>query len=150
MVVHSAEKILLKVLDLLMDLETTGESVQRSRVYDWADSELPALSIYMGSDSPGDPESRNIAFSDWELEIRIEAVCKKLSYSETDSTLNAIRGEVAAALLSDYTLGLSFVIDVIEGEAGSPNESGESERPTASQVLTYSVKYRRPLKDPRI
>ena len=146
---HKAEQILVTVTDLLAGLDTTGDSVRRSRVYDWSDDELPGISVFMGADNPADNEARNIGFYDWVLQVRIEAACKSFNYSGIDTTLNAIRAEVTAALMLDHKMGLDFVIDTIEQGSDEPELTGEGEKPAARQVFTFTVKYRRSLGDPR-
>jgi len=149
MATHKAELILEAVEDLLQDLDTTGSSVERARVRDWPDDQLPGISIFMGSDVPVGGETQNFMVSDWNLTVHIEASCKKLNYAEIDTTLNAIRAEVTTALMNNPQLGTSFVIDTTEDGANEPELSGEGEKPSASQRFTFEIKYRRSNTDPR-
>lgn len=147
---HKAETILEAVETLLTGLTTTGANVERARVHPWTNAELPAISLFMGADTPLDNDARGIGFYDWGLLINVDAVCKKTATSGIDTTLNLIRAELTTALVGDYTLGLSFVIDIVEQGSSEPEISGEGEKPIALQRTTFLIKYRRSIGDPRL
>jgi len=144
------ERILVAITELLDDLDTTGNSVQRARVYDWSDKELPAISVHMGTDLPTDGSRPGFTLSDWTLVVDVVAHCKKLEYAYIDTTLNLIRSEVTTALLKDITLGLDFVMNVIEEGADKPAISGDVEKPAGKMEFSFQIKYRRLNDDPRL
>ena len=146
---HRAEEVMAAIELLVTGLTTTGANIERGRVYPWADAQLPAISLYMGADSPINNEQRNMGFYDWQLEIKVVAMCKKTESSGIETTLNLIRSEFTTAIMVDHTLGESFVIDVIEIGSESPEISGEAEKPAATQQTNFIVNYRRSIGDPR-
>ena len=136
---HRAESILQSVETTLTGLTTTGTNIQRGRVYPIETT--PALSVYMGSDdTSGDYGATNVGFVDRVLEVIIRSHIKLTSTLDTD--LNKIRAEVYAAMMADYTLGLSYVINTWLVSDAQPSLSADSEQPTATQDMTYRVHYR--------
>ena len=147
---HKAERIMQAVYVLCLDQATTGGNVYRSLVYGHETEKLPAINLTMGADTPAETEQQNIALTDYILRVNCDAVCQKLQYSAVETTLNEIRAEITAALLANRTLGLDFVIDVIEVGAEEPQLTGEGEKPMALQRFSFDVKYRRAVNDPRL
>jgi len=137
---HRAETILDAILSLLTGLTTTGEKVERGRVYKIA--AWPSLSIEMGSDQASD-EGRSVAFQTRSLEVGVTSYAK--ADEDTETALNTIRAEVYAAMMADHTLGLDFVLDVIFSGDSPPQLSGDSEQPAAAQTMNYSISYRHSL-----
>lgn len=140
-----AESVMGAVATAITGLATTGANVQRGQIYGHQVTDLPALALYMGADSPAAEHQTGLI--DWELTIRIEStVTLDSSYTTMGNTLetslNVIREEIHAALLADHTLGLAYVIDVTPGPAAAPELSGEGNEPIASQALEFIVKYR--------
>ena len=142
-----AEAILAAVETAITGLTTTGTNVERGKVYGYQPSELPALGLYMGADSP--LAEYQTGLIDWELNIRIESTVSidaadnaSLTDSTIETKLNLIRSEVHAAVMADHTLGLSYVIDIMPGTASEPILSGEGAEPTGSQVIEYLIHYR--------
>jgi len=140
-----AEQIIQAVKTAITGLTTTGANVQRGQVYGHQATELPALALRMGADIPQFEQQTGII--DWELTILIESTAKiNAAYianeSLLDQLLNLIRKEIHLAIMVDYTLGLSFVIDIRPGPANEPILSGEGSEPTGSQLIEYIVVYR--------
>jgi hypothetical protein len=144
---HRAEQIVVAVLAKVTGLTTTGTRVFRGRVYPLQDTEEPALCVFMGADTPIAMLSQSLI--DGELEVVITAVVKT-SATQIDTLLNQIRKEVTIALQADYTQGLTFLHDSMEGEAARPELSGEADKPTASQQLNWKFHYRRSRTDPSL
>lgn len=145
MALHRAEQIIAAVKTTLTGLTTTGARVYRGRVTALADTNLPALCIYQGADTELMQFSQ--ALIDSELTITIE-VLVKTSSEQVDTLLNLIRKEVAIALRADYTQGLAFVINTMEGTADAPELSGDGEKPAAAMKLEWKFHYRRSRTDP--
>ena len=144
---HRAEQILKRVVNVVTNLPTTGANVIRGRVYPFAEDVAAGLSITQGPDVPVDDDSRPWHLIDSVLEVYIDMHVKDSS-QKIDVVLNQIRVEITQALQGDPTLALDFVIDLDELGADEPEESGESDKPTAVQRTRWAYKYRRSRTDP--
>jgi len=143
-----AEVIISTIVTNLTGLTTTGTNINRGRVYTIEDTELPALSVFMGSDDPiGDNGPTNFTFQDSDLLVRIRIHVKSAS-TQVDTLLNLIRREVHVAMMSDYTQGLAYVINTVPLGAEEPDLSAEGEQPTAEMDLNWIIQYRAPILDP--
>ena len=142
---HRAEQIVATIVTTLTGLTTTGANVFRGREYNIPDTNLPALKIYMGTDTKLEEYSQGQM--DWELSIRIVGVVK--STGQIDTTLNLIRNEITVALQADHTQGLGFLLDSIEGDAAEPIFS-VGDQQIAEQELEWQFMYRRSRNDPGI
>jgi len=140
---HRAESILSAVVTKVTGLVTTGARVHRGRVY--ALTAFPALSVYQGEDKVIGQYSQ--AKYDCELTVFVEAVVKTSS-SQVDTVLNTIREEVVEALQADYTQGLTYVLNTIEGDSSAPELSGEGDQPSAALRMEWKFHYRRSRTDP--
>lgn len=145
---HRAEDILAQIVTTLTGLTTTGTKVARGRVYTIEETELPALSIYLGADDPiGDKGPTNVQFQDSDLLVRVRAHVKTTS-EQVDTTLNLIRREVHVALMADYTQSLNYVLNTIPLGAEEPELSGDGEQPTATLDMNWLIRYRASILDP--
>lgn len=142
---HRAEQIIDAVVTTLTGLTQTNNNVFRGRVHAVPEVRLPALCVYQGEDKQIGQYSQ--AKIDSELTILVEALVKT-SAEQVDELLNQIRKEVTIALQADYTQGLSFVLNTIEGDASAPELSGEGEKPSAALKLEWKFHYRRSRTDP--
>lgn len=146
---HRAEQIMAAFEALVTSLATTGSNVTRARIYPNQSSALPALSVYQGDDEPklDHDDDAVLEYIDHILEVIIEAHVQASS-GIVDTTLNQIRKEIAVVVHADHKIGLSFVINTIEGPAEAPELFDEGEKRTAVQRNHYFVKYRRSRTDP--
>lgn len=144
---HRAEQIIDAVVTTVTGLVTTGSNVFRGRLYNVQPDELPALCVYMGPNEPIDDSDQTVAFSDWDLEIAIDAKVRD-SATQIDQVLNLIAKEITVALKADRTQGLSFVHDTREGGSDQPELSGDGDKPIANQTTKFIFKYRRSITDP--
>lgn len=142
---HRAEQIMAAVVTRLTGLATTGANVSRGRLYPLDQAKAYALTVSMGAASPA--AEPNLAFQDVALDVLVTKHVKDAS-NQVDTMLNQIGLEVYQAMMSDRTLGLSFVQDVIWSGDTEPEMDGEGNRPTARQETTFSVRYRHSLTDP--
>ena len=143
---HRAEQIMDAFETILTGLTTTGTNVKRDRVYNWTTT--PAISIFQGDDIPLPYEDRNYSIDDYQLSISIEMHVDESNDTPVSQTLNQIRKEVIIAIQADPYLGLSsFVIDTEEGTAYRPTIE-HIDKVTATQVMDFTVKYRRSRTDP--
>ncbi len=136
-----SEQIIDAIVALLSvpGLTTTGTNVHRGRAYPYQDEELPALSVYLGSDQVID--ELESSFIDWELTIVVEAYVKTVAES-VDAVLGRIRKEVHIAIMASYTQGLSFVYDTIPENVSAPVINGEGDQTVITQVFEYKLHYR--------
>lgn len=142
---HRAESILADVVTTLTGLTTTAANVFRGRVYAIPDANLPALAVYQGEDKIIGQYAQ--AKYDCELTVNIEAIVKTSS-TQVDTLLNTIREEVVAALQADYTQGLAYVLNTIEGDTSAPELSGEGDKPAATVRMEWKFHYRRSRTNP--
>ncbi len=130
------------VLSKVTGLTTTGSNVFRGRIYPLEDTDLPALTIYMGSDSPlGENGPDTFSFIDSDLNVNI-SIHVKTSATQVETTLNLIRREVHVALMADVTQGLSYVHTTLPFGTDEPQLSGEGEKRTAVMETNWAVRYR--------
>ena len=136
---HRAETILDAVETTLTGLTTTGVNVQRGILYELVN--VPALIIEKGTDNTlGEQGSNNLSFIDRELNVKVTAVVEVNSNQET--ALNIVGSEVYAALLADYTLGLSFVANCWLLSDSEPFINTSGQTPVATMEMNYSIQYR--------
>lgn len=129
------KQILDAIQTKLTGLPTTGSNVYQNRVYPV--QQLPAINVRYGAQRM---QTISTQINNT-VEIFIDAFCKA-SESELDDTLIKIQSEVHAALMADYSQGLSFVIDTTPLGATAPEVSDQSETPTAVQVFTFAITFR--------
>src|SRR3990167_4206830 len=111
---HRAESITVAVLAKVTSLTTTGANAFRGRTRPLQATELPAIFVYLGPDEKLSDLSQGQ--QDWRLTIYLEAAGKSIT-TQIDTFLNTIRREITVALMADYTQGLAYVLDPIEGDA---------------------------------
>lgn len=141
------EQILTTILATLTGLTTTGANVFRGRVYALEETEVPALTVYMGTDTPlGEYGPSSFSLMDSELIIRVTAHVKS-SASQVDTLLNTIRREVHVALMADHTQGLSYAQTTVPLGASEPLLSGDGDQPTATMDINWMIRYRSPVLD---
>lgn len=140
-----AESIMSAIETTITGLGLTGANVQRGQIYRNESDRLPALSLFMGDDQVASEYQTGLL--DWELSVFIQSTvlieADYTTYAATlETSINAVREQLHAALLADHTLGLGYVVDVIPVAASRPDLAGEGDKPTASQTLEYTVRYR--------
>ncbi len=133
-----AETIMDGVVTTLTGLTTTGNNIKRARIYPWAESELPAISVYMGQDVV--VEELQSGLLNWELNLAVESHVQE--NNDIDQQLNTIRKEVHAALMATPQQGLTYVINTTAVGANEPVLSDTGQQPVASQRLDFIIKYR--------
>ena len=143
------EQIMAAVLTLITGLTTTGSRVVRGRVYSLDTDSSPALSLYQGADEPLEAENLGWPKLDSELTVNIQAHVKSSS-SQVDTLLNLIHKEVVIAMdpTAEPPLALSFCLSMEEGDVSQPDLSGDGDKPTATMIMQFLIKYRRSRNDP--
>ena len=117
---------------------TTTKNIKRARVYPWQESEVPALSIFMGSDEVINELQSGVL--DWQMTLIIDSHVQEKA--DIDQQLNTIRKEVHAAIMADVTQGQTFVKNTYAVNAAEPVLSGDGQQPIASQRLEFLIHYR--------
>lgn len=134
---HKAEQILVQVKTLLNQI--SGLNVERSMFYPIESDQLPRVVISFGGDTVVNNNTNTLVDSNLTLELKVFV---DESDSEFETELAKHRANINVKLLTDYTLGTNFIIDIDEESALAP-EIIEGEKPRAMQVLTYNILYRR-------
>lgn len=142
---HRAESILAAVVTKVTGLTTTGANAFRGRVYAVPEANLPAVCVYLGQDRILGQYSQ--AVYDCELTVILEALVKTSS-AQVDTLLNKIREEVTIALQTDYTQGLSYVLNTVESDTSAPELSGEGDKPSGAMRMEWLLHYRRSRTNP--
>lgn len=137
------------VLSALTGLATTGSNVHRLRVYPQEATKLPSLNIVQGADTPIDLEDGQRVFDyvDRRLDIRVE-IRAQATTAQIDQTLNQIAKEISIAMQAMGAIGVSAVIDVIEGIMNEPEISSDADVKTARMDMEWSIVYRHSRADP--
>jgi len=146
MALHRAEQILAAVLTNVTGLTSTGTRVARDRIDEVNCDSGAVLGVEMGADNVLEGSDKNMAFIDSSLDVEIDVYVK--TNSGLTTALNLSRKEVHIALYTDYTQGLSFVVDTRYTGASAPESSGDAEKPVTKQRLTYEIHYRHSIADP--
>lgn len=141
---HKAEQILVQVKTLLNQI--SGLNVERSMFYPIESDQLPRVVISFGGDTVVNNNTNTLVDSNLTLELKVFV---DESDSEFETELAKHRANINVKLLTDYTLGTNFIIDIDEESALAP-EIIEGEKPRAMQVLTYNILYRRNRINPAI
>jgi hypothetical protein len=126
------------VLTTLTSLVTTGANVARNRTHPWDDAVTDALNIVMGEDKRMPDSSINIL--DFELDLTVEIHTKNATL---ETQINKIKAEIIVALMANYTMGLSYVIQILERGFLAPELSGAAEKPTALCKGNFTIHYQR-------
>jgi len=143
---HRAEEIAQTLKGILAHLPTTRERVYRGRARRLNEDELPALLInlsreeFLGKTNP--------VLIDRDLIINVEGYARTDADGENlETILNRIRKEVTIAIMADVTLGLTYVHDSNEGNAGYTFDE-ETENGIGVIATEWVVTYRRSATDP--
>lgn len=141
------EEIMTTILSKVTGLSTTGARAFRGRVYPLEIVDLPALTIYMGSDNPlGENGPDTFSFIDSDVDVNISIHVRSNS-TQVETELNLIRREIHVALMADTTQGLPYVFMTMPYGTDEPQLSGEGEKRTAVMETNWAVRYRAPYKD---
>lgn len=132
---HRAESILNAVQTALTGLATTGQYVERDRVF--PPEACPALSVNQGAEEPLDQSS--MQFQDCVLEVEVVIQVKS---GTSSSDLNQIKAEVYAAMMTDTTQGLTYVHETQWGGDSAPEPSGDAEINTTRCTMRFGIAYR--------
>lgn len=146
-----AEQIVAAVASVITSAGIVANgSVLRASVYQYHDEVLPAINVIMGADRPvTETGPDNFTFQDWMLTVYADVVIKQtLATGNVDTELNSLRLGVHKAVMANYTLGLSFVINGYPSEVMEPERKGEGEEQVAVMRTAFTFHYRATITDP--
>ena len=143
---HREEQIMDRVVQILNPM--TSARVTRGRIRPESAKDLPALGVYLGADTPAEPEAgTSFQKLDSNLEIKVVAIVTGKD-TELDGQLSSIRAEATQLIMADETLGLSFVILAREGRAEEPGIEGDARTFIAFREMAWTINYRKDRRDP--
>ncbi|WP_445362053.1 hypothetical protein ACJJIQ_00030 (plasmid) [Microbulbifer sp. ANSA003] len=130
---HVSQQLLDAVTAAVTGLTTTGNQVEQTRIY--AHDKLPALSVRLGERRVDSMLGNSFVNAEQDIHIDIYVAGKP---EEIDEKMLKIDGEIHAALMADYALGLGFVLDC---DAQGLSEPDTEHAGKARAVATSSWKY---------
>ena len=142
-----AEEVMQRIVALVTDLDTTGASVERGRLYPFEEDEESALSVYMGEKVPVDDP--NIAYQDARLVVVVRAHVKE-SDEQIDTVLNRISAEVYAAMMADLHIGLPAVVQDTVWLGDDDPKLTDLEEGIAIMDIRFGIYYRHNRTDSRL
>ena len=132
---HRRESIMQAIDTALTGLATTGQNVERSRV--WPVHALPALTIAQGEDTVDD----DTPFDDYQRTLGVDIVIHVQDTATLETEINAIAAEVHAALMAAGNLGLAYVTDLQPVGDGAPQLDDAQDIPIGRMSMSYAVQY---------
>jgi hypothetical protein len=121
----------------------------RALTMDMDEGELPAVSVYMGDDSPvTEAGVENFTFIDSLLEVVVDVHDRAADEPALVAQLAELRRQVHIALQADITQGLAYVSDTRYGGASRPQISTDGEFMAGSLSSRWIVRYRMNAADP--
>ena len=140
---HARQTIRENILAAVYNLTTTGTRVFSRPVYPLPTTQLPALRVYVGSDSEANNEEEaQMGAIDWRvLGVTIEATVRSSSTTtDAEDTLDTICAEVETAIMGNATLkGNTIHRRLLET---SFEFDGEAEEPTGTATMKWAITYR--------
>jgi len=117
-------------------------TVYRGRVDAIADDNLPAVSVFQGSESPADEDGRlNVAVIDELLEVRTEVADRGTS-ANIETSLNELRRQIHLLLMAENPLSLAYILNIIPAGVNEPVIDGTSDKYTGTMTINWIIHYR--------
>lgn len=123
-------------------LTLTGVTVARAPQSDFAESELPALGLFMGDERRQDSSlSGSVEIAERRMEVLIVGHAKGASGEAAETAAHDLYGRAVIAVLADHTQG-GLAIDTREaGLIVTANAGAEGETPLCGFELSLEVDY---------
>jgi len=136
-VAHVRQQIRERIVSVLTTNVTLVSSrVYGSRVYSFSEADLPAITVYAGSETSG-LQTVGLKTSQRIVSIQVDAYVR--ATSDFDDDVDAIAVQIEEAIANDFTVnGLAKTAVLSSTEM---NFSGEAEQPIGSARLTFDVRY---------
>lgn len=106
----------------------------------------PAIAIKMGEDIPNQD---NATFLDSDLQVYTDIYVISTE-SDLDKSTLEIRTEIQKAIMSEFNLGLDFVLVVSSLGQLEPDYDGNGEQYAGATRVVWGVKYRSSISDPSL
>ena len=134
---HVRQQIRERIVSVLTTNVTLVSSrVYGSRVYSFSEADLPAITVYAGSETSG-LQTLGLKTSQRIVSIQVDAYVR--ATSDFDDDVDAIAVQIEEAIANDFTVnGLAKTAVLSSTEM---NFSGEAEQPIGSARLTFDVRY---------
>ena len=134
---HVRQQIRERIVSVLTTNVTLVSSrVYGSRVYSFSEADLPAITVYAGSETSG-LQTVGLKTSQRIVSIQVDAYVR--ATSDFDDDVDAIAVQIEEAIANDFTVnGLAKTAVLSSTEM---NFSGEAEQPIGSARLTFDVRY---------
>jgi len=132
---HRVESILEAIKTTLTGLASTGDNIERDRVYPV--ETLPFISVEQGKDER-EPNPSTIANVESNLDVKIVVYVKSESFT---TELNQVRAEVYAAMMASNRLGLGYVESLRWIDDSEPELSGDAEIKNAVCTMSFKIGY---------
>lgn len=121
---------------LTSDVTLVRARVYGSRVYPITEDNLPAITVYTGSEASN---RYNMGVTDLTRELSVEVDCYIRATDTFDDDVDAICVQVEEAIAGDFTVNsLAKGATLISTEI---NFSGDAEQPIGIAKLTFNVRY---------
>ncbi|WP_444922688.1 hypothetical protein ACJJH9_00255 (plasmid) [Microbulbifer sp. DLAB2-AF] len=131
---HVSQQLLDAVTAAITGLATTGTNVEQTRVY--AREPVPALSVRLGERRQVSTHSNSVSNAEQDIHIDLYVAGRA---EDLDNKMLQIDSEIHAALMADFSLGLSFVLDC---DAQGLSEPDTANAGRAKAVATSTWRYR--------
>jgi len=121
---------------LTTNVALVSSRVYGTRVYSLTEADLPAITVYAGSETSG-LQTVGLKTSQRIVSIQVDAYVR--ATSDFDDDVDAIAVQIEEAIANDFTVnGLAKTAVLSSTEM---NFSGEAEQPIGSARLTFDVRY---------
>lgn len=132
-----------KIVELIKAVpEIQAAKVHFSRAYEIQEDELPCISVEIGPDLPTDPDgTQSSSFEDSEQVIFVD-LYHHSNDAEAMIEIAFQRALCHRAIMTDYTLGLAFVVQAKYGGAAEPASDPDSGLPGWTMRAAFPVHYR--------
>jgi len=136
-VAHVRQQIRERIVSVLTtNVALVSSRVYGTRVYSLTEADLPAITVYAGSETSG-LQTVGLKTSQRIVSIQVDAYVR--ATSDFDDDVDAIAVQIEEAIANDFTVnGLAKTAVLSSTEM---NFSGEAEQPIGSARLTFDVRY---------
>lgn len=134
---HVRQQIRERIVSVLTtNVALVSSRVYGTRVYSLTEADLPAITVYAGSETSG-LQTVGLKTSQRIVSIQVDAYVR--ATSDFDDDVDAIAVQIEEAIANDFTVnGLAKTAVLSSTEM---NFSGEAEQPIGSARLTFDVRY---------
>lgn len=134
---HVRQQIRERIVSVLnSNVTLVSNRVYGTRVYSFSEADLPAITVYAGSETSG-LQTVGLKTSQRIVSIQVDAYVR--ATSDFDDDVDAIAVQIEEAIANDFTVnGLAKTAVLSSTEM---NFSGEAEQPIGSARLTFDVRY---------